>query len=735
MRLHSERLHVEKSANIVEQAFTIKATAKAFGILSSGLYSDKILAILRELSCNAWDAHVAAKNTATPFEIKLPTSLDPTFYVKDFGVGLSHDEVINLYTTYFDSSKSDSNDYIGALGLGSKSPFSYVSSFSVESRYNETKRLYSAFIGENGVPSIALVGEEKTTEPNGMTISLGTKTGDAEKFRTAALKALMYFDPLPKVFGAGGNGQFKPHEIKHTVKGTNWKVREANYYAQMAGAYVVQGLVPYPIDRESLKQNGLGNLGYSILGLDVDFEVPIGDVEVAASREALSYTKATIANLIKVTNVAAAEMRTSIQKEFDACKSLWEARLLAVKFASRHNKIRELYRELDRSQAFTYKGKKIVTEVTLDMSKIKNMQLSLSYQSSYNRGKVKSHRSSGWNPTDIAKTYQFEVHDGMTVLVDDVYGSAGILGEYLTNNKVQNSNTYVLVIKGTAKKSYDQTEVDAIVKQLGGCPFQFVSALPYTKAKTKYAYRARKNDQALLWLGYPKNGGYNRDKLRRVFSRLCWNGITADPTDTKTEHFYVELERFSIVRNGRAQEAFDVYLDIMVELGILPKPIKIVGLNEKQCLLVKKNKAWNNVFTYCDEKFAEMNKTNTLLHTVVAYQVLQTIGNGIARHIVMNWPAISKDVDAGEFKQVLNDISSVYEAQKSVKYTAQSILNVAEHADTTFAKTVKVERDTLVNAFEKMLTKHAMLKLVDWARVSANDVTMIVEYANFIATQ
>ena len=47
----------------VEKEFNIKRTSKAFQILSSGLYSNKILAIVRELSCNAWDAHVAAAKT------------------------------------------------------------------------------------------------------------------------------------------------------------------------------------------------------------------------------------------------------------------------------------------------------------------------------------------------------------------------------------------------------------------------------------------------------------------------------------------------------------------------------------------------------------------------------------------------------------------------------------------------------------------------------------------------
>lgn len=52
--------------------FHIKNSAKAFYILSTSLYSDPILAILRELGCNARDSHVQAGQTK-PWRLHLPT--------------------------------------------------------------------------------------------------------------------------------------------------------------------------------------------------------------------------------------------------------------------------------------------------------------------------------------------------------------------------------------------------------------------------------------------------------------------------------------------------------------------------------------------------------------------------------------------------------------------------------------------------------------------------------------
>src|SRR5271156_6461407 len=139
MKLHTDRNEVERSNVASESSFRIKTTAKAFDILSSGLYTDRVLAVVRELSCNAYDAHVAANNLE-PFEIHVPNSLEPWFHVKDFGTGLSDEDVMNLYSTYFESTKTDSNDFIGALGLGSKSPFSYTKAFEVISRFEHVRR-------------------------------------------------------------------------------------------------------------------------------------------------------------------------------------------------------------------------------------------------------------------------------------------------------------------------------------------------------------------------------------------------------------------------------------------------------------------------------------------------------------------------------------------------------------------------------------------------------------------
>lgn len=140
MKLNTEQEQIETSLGGFNQ-FEIKSSAKSFQILSNNLYSNKLKAIAREYITNAIDAHIQA-NTKAKIEIKIPSKLDTTFNVRDFGPGLSEEHIKDFFCTYFSSSKDQSNDFTGALGLGCKSGFSYTDSFTVTSYYNGIESLY-----------------------------------------------------------------------------------------------------------------------------------------------------------------------------------------------------------------------------------------------------------------------------------------------------------------------------------------------------------------------------------------------------------------------------------------------------------------------------------------------------------------------------------------------------------------------------------------------------------------
>ena len=74
---------------------SIAMTPAMFSILSDKMYTNKIEAVVREVSCNASDAMKAAGKEDVPIQVQLPTIFEPWFSVKDTGLGLSDEEIVH----------------------------------------------------------------------------------------------------------------------------------------------------------------------------------------------------------------------------------------------------------------------------------------------------------------------------------------------------------------------------------------------------------------------------------------------------------------------------------------------------------------------------------------------------------------------------------------------------------------------------------------------------------------
>jgi hypothetical protein len=297
--------------------FKIRNSAKAFSILSSGLYANKIRAIIRELSCNAVDSHVAAGVPDLPFDLHLPSSLAPHFAIRDYGTGLSHDQVLNIYTTYFESTKTDSNDFIGALGLGSKSPFSYTDNFTVTAIQNGKKGIYSAYINDQGVPSVALMMTEDTDEANGVEVRFAVDTrNDFYKFSEECETIFTHFRVKPNFVNTKVNIFTPTYDTMDVVPGVH--VRKSRYRDDNVA---VMGHIEYPIDIPNLpsKYSHIDNMG-----LEIHFQ--IGDIDFQASREGLQYTKETIKAITDKYDQVMAVLDKVLEDEANKIDHLWDRR-------------------------------------------------------------------------------------------------------------------------------------------------------------------------------------------------------------------------------------------------------------------------------------------------------------------------------------------------------------------------------------------------------------------------
>lgn len=149
------------------------------------LYSDPIVATVREIVSNAVDAtRLIPEGKRQPIHITLPTSLSSAFKVTDHALGLSLEEIKNIYTRYGMSTKGTDMSQIGAYGLGSKAPLSYTTQFSVTAVKDNvlTEILISI---EDGKNTVKIVSHEETDQGNSMTVSIPVKREDINSFREA----------------------------------------------------------------------------------------------------------------------------------------------------------------------------------------------------------------------------------------------------------------------------------------------------------------------------------------------------------------------------------------------------------------------------------------------------------------------------------------------------------------------------------------------------------------------
>ncbi len=314
------------STNITDlvQFKTTANSSKLFSMLSSFLYSNKELAVLHELASNAVDAHKLVGKEHVPIEIQIPTRLSPTLVVKDYGPGLSHDDVIKFLTTYGESNKSGSDDFIGGYGIGSKSPAAVTDTWQIISSHNQVARHYMIVINSDGIPSLTKIREYATLS-TGLEVVIPVSPESVDGFKSAVNTAFTYYTVQPNVQGV-------------TVEKPEYTTK----YPGVAGITVHRGMVAV-----------LGIRGYGINFTKLDGRVPVGmssicldlffnlnELDVDLSREKLRYTTRTIDALEtrfkEVDDLIRADISAMLAGATDKLAFILAAQQIQSKFGSRY---------------------------------------------------------------------------------------------------------------------------------------------------------------------------------------------------------------------------------------------------------------------------------------------------------------------------------------------------------------------------------------------------------------
>lgn len=362
------------------KSFSIKQNRKTFRSFSDGLYTDKISSIIRELSCNAVDIQNRIKNF-TPFEIFIPSPSNPYFCIRDYGTGLTPDEIDNIYTVLGESTKDESNEDIGGFGLGSKTPFAYTDQYYVRSYVNGVAYTYSFYFSEDE-PSYILTSENKTTEKNGLEIFFLVDEDDFKEFKEKSFHILPWLSIVPNVWSntKEDNGFFQIVDNSENIRDIIIKNKEESIVFEnekfllvnnkmhnhnISQISFIQGGVIYGLQSkffEAIKNlekfnsyisSHLYNQNYSFI-----FKFEIGDLEIHRSRETLSLSKKkTIPLINKVVADFFSYSLDYISKSFDNCTSEYSKLKIIHKFKSlTSNKYSEIngFSEIQNHNLFNF---------------------------------------------------------------------------------------------------------------------------------------------------------------------------------------------------------------------------------------------------------------------------------------------------------------------------------------------------------------------------------------------
>lgn len=316
-----EVVHVDETVKHVvigggaTHRFGIANTAEFVTILSDSLYSNKKLAFIREVMCNAWDAHIA--NDITDQAIKV-TFKENSIIIRDFGTGIPDNMIADIYCMYGESTKRNESATTGGFGLGSKSPFAVSDTFMVTSFHEGTQTVYAVSKGTDetdGLPALRVM-VTLPTDQHGMLVEVPMMDRDdmSDCLHYAQTVAL-YGEMRAEIDWMGAdNITVLPTDLGLKDSKLNYMLTSRDMgYEQSTSSYqriyVQYGAVVYPVSDNKAYAEAYKELNYRLGHMSRTSTIPLirqpvlliraepDSLSVNPSREVLSYSSHTVKTL------------------------------------------------------------------------------------------------------------------------------------------------------------------------------------------------------------------------------------------------------------------------------------------------------------------------------------------------------------------------------------------------------------------------------------------------------
>jgi hypothetical protein len=535
----------QSKANVITQgvqgavSFGIKqdGLAHIFNVLRNQLYSNKTLAVLREYSCNAIDAHTEAGHSR-PIEVTLPSRLSLELKIRDYGSGLSETDIQEIYAFYGESTKRKSNSLIGQLGLGSKSAFAYGDNFVINSFLDGIKTTYNAYIDPSQIGQIAKLASASTNEGNGVEIVIPIKPADCETFVNVARSLFHHFKVKPIVKGVA---DFQYEEEKVLYSGKGWKMLSGDRYS--AKSLAVMGNIAYEVSASSLKldenveddatiERLLGNC-------TIHLETGIGDLDIAASREGLQYTEKTIASLKGKLIAMRDELIANVNKELKGANSLWSFKKMLGEMHDMTSPYYVVCNAMRGKKSYDYNGKKI-TDFSVDFKGTRGFKLYTP---------KKGYISGGYIVKGGALTDALSAQIGIdkdVVLVENTKGIKNGVINYIFPFLQNGGKVIVCEFLNAQDRRTQLDKIGAIDSEVIDMKTLTKVLLPRNTRSTHrhgtFAVRSKHTSKVFVLDTKQSLSSYHRVKS----DYWTEDNVTLDPA----KHCYVEIERFVGKING-----------------------------------------------------------------------------------------------------------------------------------------------------------------------------------------
>lgn len=700
--------------------FRIRNSAKAFNILSSGLYANKIRAIVRELSCNAVDSHTAAGRADTPFDVHLPNQLEPWFSIRDYGTGLSHEQVKNIYTTYFESTKTDSNAFIGALGLGSKSPFSYTDNFTVTAIKDGVKGIYTAFINEHGVPSIALMMTEATEEPSGVEVKFSVNDRwDFSKFHQEACYVYTYFALRPVVSGVD-KFEFRDiaYESKDIIPGVHQADKNGNHGSR---SIAVMGNICYPIDIPKA-DTSLGELA-KLLSCGLEIHFAIGELDFQASREGLSYIPSTIEAIKRKLEALNAVLAIKLAEEADAITNLWDRAIFLSKRKENYLWAAAVHSYATANPIATFNVNKYGS---LNNFTIKVEDLSAKYNIlvrcfTKSRGSATCHSSNAkteYGDKDANGNYKtwygwsFSVDADSNFVISNLKTGATERAKYHYRNTKSDVYSRTVYVLDKADRSKEM-DLNGFFAEIHNPPADRQLKASDLLEKPR-ASGIGKNVTIMKLERRGRNGG----SYRRTDDDMVWRDAgKADSFDKNDTYYYVPLSGFQMISVKGYNDAKHFHGDVTALPGLFKG--EIYGVRKGDIEEIKKRKNWINLEEHI-ETVLNGKDNSKLLMSIVRTRVEDCNFFDMPKNAI----GLVENVQS-PYIVLLSEFKSVDKFNGN-QYNVTSLFS-------KFAPKANLNPEALINKynqqFEELVRRYPLISKLSTYRVEASD---IADYINMI---